>query len=69
MGGMRLRMELEKKLSDFREILHRVNELMMYYPRDLTLPTIHDLLEGTIRTIEEELHNLEIKPTQESTSR
>ena len=61
-------MELEKKLSDFREILHRVNELMMYYPRDITLPTIEDLLEGTIHTIEEELHHLEIKPPQESTS-
>lgn len=59
-------MELEKKLSDFIKVLHGIEELMKYYPRDHTLPEIRDLVDEAIRTIEGDLHELDIFPKQES---
>ncbi|MDD1673706.1 MAG: hypothetical protein LUP99_04780 [Methanomicrobiales archaeon] len=52
MHGKREQLEQEKKVHDFLELRDRIQELMLYYPRDTTLNTLLETLEWSLHRMQ-----------------
>jgi len=59
MSGMRRKMELIKKISDFKDLLQNVVTMLQYYPNDVILSPIRENLEWSVKQMEASLVSIE----------